>query len=260
MKTELENQALYHTQDIMEKWYIQELEPVKKALDKSSSWIGGADGQFYVGKDAVLKGLELASSHMYACTLSSEMFQIVDSGPDWCVVAGTFMFNLENNRMSMHEPQRLTFVWRQKNNQLVISHIHVSNPMVTNAPDEDFPVKAAKASYDYIQEKFNQGSITVMDSERQLHHFDKEMVCYLSADDKYVEIHTKDRTIRVHRNLSDIQKELFSEFLIIHRSFCVNKSCLKTLRQYEVELDDGTILPVSKKRYPELCRQLGVNI
>ena len=62
MKTDLGKEALYQTQVIMEHWYACDLRPVKKTLDKNSSWIGGATGQFYIGKDAVVKGLELAGS------------------------------------------------------------------------------------------------------------------------------------------------------------------------------------------------------
>jgi len=260
MKTDLGKEALYQTQVIMEHWYACDLRPVKKTLDKNSSWIGGATGQFYIGKDAVVKGLELAGSHVVPCTLSSQIYTIVDSGTDYYVVAGSFMMNLENKTMSLHEWQRLTFIWKVSYEHLSLTHVHVSCGMGAIAPDEDFPVKAAKASYEYLRAKISQGVVTVMDTERILHRLEKGSVNYLAADNKYVEIHTADLTIRIHQNLNDFQKKVFPKFLMVHRSYCVNSMQIKMLRKFEVEMKDGTVLPVSKRRYADLCKRLGVKI
>lgn len=106
MKIMIQKKALSLTQKIMEEWYHLNLKPVVTRLDENASWIGGAAGQFYIGKANVLKGLEMVSSHMVACSLSAQTYEVVDCGADWCIIAGNFTVTLKTADMLMSEIQR----------------------------------------------------------------------------------------------------------------------------------------------------------
>lgn len=260
LKTEMQKRALNLTQQIMEHWYALDLAPVKAALDENASWIGGAAGQFYMGKSAVLEGLQLASSHMMPCMVSAQTYEIADTGADWCIITGNISVTLKNESMLLHEPQRLTFVWRLRGADLRVSHMHVSNNMAAIAPDEDFPIKASKQAYEYLTKNINGGAVTVLSSDRILYRLQRDAVRYLSAANEYMIIHSQKEDIRLHRRLGAVYKELFPHFLAIHRSYCVNPDFLRAMWQFEAELTDGTRLPVSRERYAALCAQLGVKL
>lgn len=260
MKTEDKDQAVSLTQDIMSRWYQLDLKPVRAYIDDHVSWIGGAEGQFYLGREAVLKGLQLASSHMYPCALSGQTYQIADSGKDWCVVVGNIMVTLKTEKMFMHEPQRVTFVWRMNGKDLRISHMHVSNNWAAIGPDEDFPIKASRTMYEYLAKRISGETVTVMSSDRTIYHIECDAVLYLSAANEYVIVHDRNEDIRVHQKLSKVYQELFPSFIPIHRSYCVNPNFLRSVSQYEAVLIDGTKLPISHERYASVCRQIGITL
>jgi hypothetical protein len=256
VKADVEKQALFLTQQIMERWYALDLDPVNAALDENASWIGAAAGQFYMGKRTVLDALQAVCGSLVPCVVSDQTYEVADSGADWCVVAGNIVVTLKTDDMLLREPQRLTFLWRQRAGELRLSHMHVSNNAAVVAPDEEFPIKASRAAYAYLSSHISKNAVTVLASDRALYRIERETVRYLSAANEYMVIHTLSDEIRVHRRLTAVQRELFPEFLVLHRSCCANPSFLRTLRQTEAELTDGTRLPVSRERYAALCEQL----
>lgn len=260
MKTEVQKQALLLTQQIMERWYALDIAPVKAVLDENASWIGAAAGQFYMGKHAVLEALKKVCGDLLPCTVSGQTYEIADAGTDWCVVAGNIVVTLETKDMTLCEPQRLTFVWRLRDGQLRLSHLHVSNNASVVAPDEDFPIKASRAAYDYLSAHISEGAVTVLGSDRTLYRVERNAVRYLSAANEYMVIHSENGDIRVHRKLSAVQSDLFPKFMAIHRSYCINPAFLRSVRQFEAELTDGTRLPVSRERYAAVCEKLGVKL
>jgi len=257
MKTDMQKAALFLTQQIMERWYKLDTKPVKAALDENASWIGAAEGQYYYGRNNVVNGLDMVCGHMVPCTVSDQIYEIADSGTDWCIVTGNIIVTLETEDMLLREPQRLTFVWRLLGKDLRISHIHVSNNASVVAPDEEFPIKASHAAYEYLTSHIGNNSVMVMASDRALYRIERETVQYLEADNEYMVIHCLSGEIRVHRRLHSVQQELFPDFMVLHRSYCVNPSFLRALRQNEAELTDGTKLPVSQVRYAALRERLG---
>jgi hypothetical protein len=264
MKAAFQKQAIILTQEIMERWYALDTDLLAKLLDENSSWIGAAEGQFYMSRKTVLNALESVRGQLLPCTVSDQIYEIADTGSDWCIVAGRIVVTLGSPaappppKMALCEPQRLTFVWRSRGSELRLSHIHVSNNASVVAPDEEFPIKASRAAYEYLASHISKGNVTVLSSDRTLYRLDRSTVSYLSAANEYMHIHCEAGDIRVHHKLSTVQTELFSDFLNIHRSYSVNSAAIRTVRPYEIELTDGTRLPVARSRYAELCEKLGV--
>ena len=58
-----------------------------------------------------------------------------------------------------------------------------------------------------------------------------------------------ERNIEVTDALSNIEKRLPDHFLRCHQSYVVNLSYITRIRRFELELTDGTILPVPEKKY-----------
>jgi two-component system response regulator LytT len=83
-------------------------------------------------------------------------------------------------------------------------------------------------------------------------------VRYIHAADDYSEIHGDDGSTHLHaKTLTALSHLLPANFHRIHRSFIVNLKCVRTHRshgggRYDVVLEDGTALPVSRTRVREL--------
>lgn len=85
-----------------------------------------------------------------------------------------------------------------------------------------------------------------------------EQVNYLQGAGDYVEIHLLDGSYLLHsKSLEALIRILPDSFVRIHKSYITDLNRITHLRiygggKYECELNDGTILPVSRTRYKEL--------
>ena len=73
-------------------------------------------------------------------------------------------------------------------------------------------------------------------------------------------IHLSDgHTEQLNYSLSQAHELLPQDrFLQCHRSYLVNKQAVRSLRRYEITLDGGETVPVSKQRCREVEEELGV--
>ena len=79
----------------------------------------------------------------------------------------------------------------------------------------------------------------------------------IEADGAYVTVHTRDKRHVVRESVDGLLARVGSRFVRIHRSSAVNLDGVRAikrsrLRQLEVELEDGTRVPVSRRRAREL--------
>ena len=85
-------------------------------------------------------------------------------------------------------------------------------------------------------------------------------ISYLEVFGHRLVIHLSDgRTEQLNYSLSQARELLPRDcFLQCHRSYLVNKQAVRSLRRYEITLDGGEAVPVSKQRYREVEEELGV--
>lgn len=87
-----------------------------------------------------------------------------------------------------------------------------------------------------------------------LEMLDVQDVIYLQGADNYSEVILRSGTRRLHdKNLTQLQMVLSNEFLRVHKSYVVRIDEMKQLLtyrggRYEIELTDGTMIPVGRTR------------
>lgn len=79
---------------------------------------------------------------------------------------------------------------------------------------------------------------------------------YVESNARKVKIHTNERVLEEYNKLDDVQKTLPDTFIRIHKSYLVNASVISRASQDEVELNDGTILPISKSHLRSMRESL----
>jgi len=91
----------------------------------------------------------------------------------------------------------------------------------------------------------------------------QDELIYLQADSNYCNVHVKDgKRIMVTKTLNELEKLLDAEqFIRIHRSYTVNINFIKKISTedgaYDVILEDGKRLPVSRRKKDSLFEKLG---
>ena len=252
------DQAIFLTRTVMERWYDLDADFILPLLAPSASWIGAAQGQYYLGQDEVAEALRQVVAALRPCKLTNQHYDAAPLAADSCVVTGHIVVTLEEQDKLLTEPQRVTMVWYRQGDQLLLAHIHVSNNAAVVAPDEQFPIRASRSAYRYLQDRLaeKEEMCTFCASDGTWHHVKISDVSYLEANNEYTLVCVESRTIRVHRQLGMLQLALFPHFLCIHRSYYVNQRFVRVLRPYEMELTTGAVLPVSRGRYKAVRAQL----
>ncbi|NLM07309.1 MAG: response regulator transcription factor [Tissierellia bacterium] len=74
-------------------------------------------------------------------------------------------------------------------------------------------------------------------------------ITYAEVDKNYITIHTTKGDFSKKQPLSELEGELGEAFFRAGRSFIVNLSFVKRTSRAEVELKDGTLVPLSRGRY-----------
>jgi two-component system, LytTR family, response regulator len=80
-------------------------------------------------------------------------------------------------------------------------------------------------------------------------------ILFIEADNDYVQIITKDKTIRTHCTLKKILKELPKNFIKTHRSYIINKKYASTLSSSSIRISEYTI-PISRAYKSDMKKQL----
>lgn len=92
-----------------------------------------------------------------------------------------------------------------------------------------------------------------------------DRIDYIAASGAYAEVHTGDETFLINDQMQELEERLDpNRFFRIHRSTIVQLDRVESLHykpggDYYVELRDGHILRVSRGRYEDLQRRLGLD-
>ena len=77
-------------------------------------------------------------------------------------------------------------------------------------------------------------------------------IIYIEKEERILIIHTADKAYKVYGTLNNFIKQLKDEFIRVHGSFVVNLSFVSDIFGSELELKDGTNIPVGKTFAPAL--------
>lgn len=78
------------------------------------------------------------------------------------------------------------------------------------------------------------------------------IVCCEAMGKKASVFLTDKSVIECVAGISDIKKELPDEFIFTHRSYIVNLRYVKSIRKTDLTMDNGSIIPVSRRLYKEI--------
>ncbi len=80
-------------------------------------------------------------------------------------------------------------------------------------------------------------------------------ILYFEGQANYLAIHTTSDEYKMRSTMAGVEKELEdSDFLRIHKGFLVNLEHIRVLKTEELELDNGTVLPIGKS-YSEAAKK-----
>ena len=79
-------------------------------------------------------------------------------------------------------------------------------------------------------------------------------ISYVEAFDRGTRFYLQDQVLDTKLKISEVEALLPADtFILCHRAFIVNVKEIRAVRRYEIEMKDGSVVPVSRIRYPEVC-------
>lgn len=82
-----------------------------------------------------------------------------------------------------------------------------------------------------------------------------EKLLYAEVYNRKVVLHKTDGTLEYYGRISDLEAEVGSAFVRTHRSYLVHLKYVEKYNAKEVCLEDGSRIPMAKKKYPEFVRE-----
>lgn len=105
--------------------------------------------------------------------------------------------------------------------------------------------------------KRNSADTYVIESPRRIRKIAVDDIRYIYKEQKYAVIVLKDEEIAVRKSLEQVLGELCSPekeggFLMVERGYIVNLFHVDRMEEQQIYLDDGTVIPVSRRNQKEV--------
>lgn len=77
-------------------------------------------------------------------------------------------------------------------------------------------------------------------------------ILFVESTGHYVELNCKTDSIRIKQSLSNVEQQLGSSFIKVHRSYLANLEHIKQITKTDIIFDDEQTIPLSRRRYTEI--------
>lgn len=233
-------------------YYDNDIEPFLDACHLSGLWIGPGEGQiiqmqetlrntFYAEKNNLTFAVHDLSVTVLP-TGSPSVFEVV-----MMFLVDTFWPNGATGRVS----QRIHLSWVGCKETPRILLCHISNAIAYDERDTICPLHydetfGTEVHYEGAPAS---GRVCLRAKGRTTMYLDHEHIIYAESCGRHALVHTSDGIYEATESLSTIAK-LYQDLLVsCHASYLVNPAFISSISRFQVELHDGTILPIPEKKY-----------
>ncbi|MEG0470285.1 MAG: nuclear transport factor 2 family protein, partial [Longicatena sp.] len=185
---------------------------LRKHIDENCLWIGSIAKEYVRGKDEILRSLSKEAGKLPIFVLTSKEFECVEHDRKMAVISGRYIgCTVEGSDEIYRDMQRVTFVWKEKDGRLVLTHFHVSNPMINVEKDEGFPHAIGVFTKEYMDSMLHDDKnkyLNVKDEHNTYQRMLLTEIIYIEAFDKHCIVHLKDRDILAKASISDVEEQV----------------------------------------------------
>ena len=169
--SEREEKAVGITSLILHKYYCEnDISAVIGYFDEPFMWLGAGEAEYAVGRDKAREIFRKLAGMVPRCNLSDEEYNACMLSPDICMVTGrVWISTAPEEGIALRVHQRITTVFRWRDDMPSCCHIHMSNPYVEMEEDDiDFPLKTAGQSSGYLRECIDDQKRKIAEQTKEL--------------------------------------------------------------------------------------------
>lgn len=141
-------------------------------------WLGGGRMQKAEGRDAVAAWFRQGKDELSPCHMFDEQYEIMEMGAGlWLCEGVSGLESREGTGVYINIQQRVTFIFREKGEDLELIHIHNSTPFSEIKEDELFPAEAGKRTYLELEGELHRREQKYMQQARFLSQLYNSVPC-----------------------------------------------------------------------------------
>lgn len=245
------------TNDIVQRYYRNDIQPFLDHVDEKVLWYGPAKGQFLSGRQAVLDAWA-SETHALAFTLGNVRLDHITSHSTYCEVLMSFPVTThfpKGEHITMDQIIHVTWCERKINGEKVprMLVVHISDLYHKHRADNIYPVHFNEVYQGYIPitgAKPDQRVLFRGTDSADLYLIPDTIIYAESIDyGRHTMLYTDDGTFRANVSTTTLEKE-HPEFLIrCHKCYLVNPRHISTIRRFKLTLSNGRELPIPEKKY-----------
>lgn len=233
-------------------YYDNDIEPFLDACHPNVLWIGPGEGQIIHTQETLRNTFYAEKNNLKFAVHDLSVTALPTGSPS--VIEVVLMFLVDTfwpNGTSGRVSQRIHLSWVGCKETPRILLCHISNAIAYDERDTIYPL--------HYDETFGtemhyagapaSGRVCLRTKERTSIYLDHEHIMYAESCGRHALVHTSDGVHETTESLSAIAK-LYQDLLVrCHASYLVNPAFISSISRFQVELHDGTILPIPEKKY-----------
>ncbi|WP_394924065.1 ATP-binding protein [uncultured Robinsoniella sp.] len=158
MKDHIKTEVKQFAHWILEKHYVENDEDAVTAVFAPDiTWIGAGEDQYRNSVEGTAEYFQRFKGKIPPCHIWDEEFEVTELATGVYLCSGLFRIATnEVTGLDMEEHQRISFIFRRKNDTFECVHIHNSNPYQKMGSEELFPNEEGRKAYSYLEEKMEE--------------------------------------------------------------------------------------------------------
>lgn len=245
------------TNDIVQKYYQNEIQPFLDHVDEKILWYGPAKGQFLSGRQAVLNAWA-NEKHSLTFTLGNVRLDHISSHSSYCEVLMSFPVTThypEGDHITVDQIIHITWCERKIDNEKIprMLVVHISDLYHNHEADNIYPIHFNEVYKGYmpVTESENNKRIYFHGTDSADLYLIPDTIVYAESIDygKHTLLCTTGGAFRVSLSTTALENK-YPEFLLrCHKCHLVNPQHIISISRFNVTLSNGKELSIPEKKY-----------
>lgn len=257
--------------DILTEYYCNNFEPFFNNIADDILWIGPRGGQVLFGKDAILRAWSSEGGHKLFFSLGNiEVLTATTGHGNLEILLEYYVYtHFPDGPVDTHH-QRLHYSWGKRpieengESKMVprICMMHISNIHANNQSQGKIYAKNPMDSQkDAVETNFSNVSFRTVRGQgmdETSYYFNSSTILWVESADnsKHSLVHTTEGVVKAREPLRYFEAKLSGTLIRAHTSYLINPLYVRSIRRFEVELTDGTVLSIPQKKYTAVRKKL----
>ena len=248
---------------IITKYYENEISYFLNSMHDDVLWLGPADNQRIESKALLVENFSKEKNNLLFSTMNMKA-ECVFHTKMHCEILMTFIVDsFYPDGTILRCNQRIQFLWLDTPTtdsdgntyyEPKIRICNISNSIPYDSRDNIYPIHFTSLSFSkgFNINYINKEKMQFKGKGNTYFYLAESEIIYITNSDHYATIHTATDDFVLANSLTDIEKELPTNFVRCHISIIVNPKYVKSIQRFSITLENGVTVTIPEKKYTQV--------